>query len=389
MNPVTPKPRRFTYGGISSLVSADGSQKLLLVGDQERAGPRADVRIKSPGAFREAMSTLLLLISRGYSYYPSTPEIGASVGESYDKWKQAAPNLTPVEARQAFLKFLADSDPDAWQVMDPVVTLTEDAITVEVFDRRARIYGALTLNRDMFEGEITPGTLHIEGGQDVLEDLSLIDSRYELRLRIGAEVADDLDEQHRGEIVRQECFPSSWQRQLVQMLAASTLPGRRVPMARVDLFNILRYLRLHREDSGDPSAMRFALVPGEVPEITIEPWEWRYPCTGATYAGNQSEIIGLWDRREPMDLQRILPYVQSAQVQLLGEAQPTFWTLDCGSFSFTLATPGFRPLNWSRGLMMDIHLPRHTDNPVGYDDVLAEVARFLRERAPVAPPPGS
>jgi hypothetical protein len=371
MNPVTPKPRRFTYGGISSLVSADGSQKLLLVGDQERAGPRADVRIKSPGAFREAMSTLLLLISRGYSYYPSTPEIGASVGESYDKWKQAAPNLTPVEARQAFLKFLADSDPDAWQVMDPVVTLTEDAITVEVFDRRARIYGALTLNRDMFEGEITPGTLHIEGGQDVLEDLSLIDSRYELRLRIGAEVADDLDEQHRGEIVRQECFPSSWQRQLVQMLAASTLPGRRVPMARVDLFNILRYLRLHREDSGDPSAMRFALVPGEVPEITIEPWEWRYPCTGATYAGNQSEIIGLWDRREPMDLQRILPYVQSAQVQLLGEAQPTFWTLDCGSFSFTLATPGFRPLNWSRGLMMDIHLPRHTDNPVGYDDVLA------------------
>ncbi len=371
MNPVTPKPRRFTYGGISSLVSADGSQKLLLVGDQERAGPRADVRIKSPGAFREAMSTLLLLISRGYSYYPSTPEIGASVGESYDKWKQAAPNLTPVEARQAFLKFLADSDPDAWQVMDPVVTLTEDAITVEVFDRRARIYGALTLNRDMFEGEITPGTLHIEGGQDVLEDLSLIDSRYELRLRIGAEVADDLDEQHRGEIVRQECFPSSWQRQLVQMLAASTLPGRRVPMARVDLFNILRYLRLHREDSGDPSAMRFALVPGEVPEITLEPWEWRYPCTGATYAGNQSEIIGLWDRREPMDLQRILPYVQSAQVQLLGEAQPTFWTLDCGSFSFTLATPGFRPLNWSRGLMMDIHLPRHTDNPVGYDDVLA------------------
>ena len=173
MNPRNPKPRRFTYGGISSLVSSEGSQKLLLVGDQERAGPSADVRITAPGTFREAMSTLLQIIERGYSYYPSTPEIGASVGESYEKWKQAAPNLSPVESRQAFLKFLNDSDPDAWLVMDPVVTLSQDAIIFEVFDRRARIYGSLTLKRGMFEGDITPGTLHIEGGKDVLE-LSLI-----------------------------------------------------------------------------------------------------------------------------------------------------------------------------------------------------------------------
>lgn len=371
MNPRTPTPRRFVYGGISSLVSSDEGQTLLLVGDQERAGPRADVRITTPGAFREALSTLLQLIERGYNYYPSTPEIGASVGESYDKWKQAAPNLSPVQSRQAFLKFIADADPDAWLVMDPVVTLSQDAILIEVFDRRARVYGSLTLKRGMFEGDITPGTLHIEGGRDLLEALSLIDSRKTLRLKIGAEVSDTLDERHRGEVVREDAFPLPWQRQLVQMLAASTLPGRQVPMARVDLFNILRYLRLNREGSGDPSAMRFALVPGDAPEITIEPWEWRYACTGAAYAGSQSEIIGLWDRREPMAMQRLLPYVQSAQVQLLGEAQPTFWTLDCGSFSFTLATPGFRPLNWSRGLMMDIHLPRHTANPQGYDEVCA------------------
>ena len=371
MNPRTPQPRRFTYGGLSSLVSSDGSQTLLLVGDQERAGPQANVRITAPGTFREALSTLLNLIERGYNYYPSTPEIGAVVGESYDKWKQAAPNLSPVESRQVFLKFLADSDPDAWLVMDPVVTLSEDAIIFEVFDRRARIYGSLTLNREMFEGEITPGTLHIEGGRDVLEALSLIDSRSTLTLKIGAQVAGELDERHRGEVVRTDSFPLPWQRQLVQMLAASTLPSYRVPMARVDLFNILRYLRLNREAKGDPSALRFALVPGDAPEITIEPWEWRYTCTGKAYAGSQSKIIGLWDRREPMDLQNLLPFVQGAQVQILGEAQPTFWTLDCGSFSFTLATPGFRPMNWSRGLMMDIHLPRHTDNPAGYDEVLA------------------
>ena len=86
-----------------------------------------------------------------------------------------------MESRQAFLKFLNDSDPDAWLVMDPVVTLSQDAIIFEVFDRRARIYGSLTLKRGMFEGDITPGTLHIEGGKDVLEALSLIDSRCSLQ----------------------------------------------------------------------------------------------------------------------------------------------------------------------------------------------------------------
>lgn len=367
MIPRRPEPSLFRYGGLSTLSAEGGEQTLLLVGDQGRAGPGADLIVRKPVALREALSTLLRVVEKGFGYSPSSPEVAASAGESYESWKQAAPNLSPVASRQGFHAFLAESDPEAWLVMDPVVTLLPGRVRLEVFDKRGRIYAALTLREGMFEGSITPGTLHVEAGLDLVESLSLIHGRAPLRLRIGAEVSEALDGGHRGELEKAFTLPLSWQRQLLQMLAAATLPAREVPLARVDLFNALRHLRLNKEARGDDRAMRFALVPGEPPEITLEPWEWRYTCTGPAYRGEQSEIIGLWDRREPLELERVLPYVEAGMVRVLGEAQPTFWSLDCGDFSFTLATPGFRAANWSRGLMMDIHLPRHTPAPEGLE----------------------
>ncbi|MEL6348967.1 MAG: hypothetical protein AAFV53_38035 [Myxococcota bacterium] len=366
-----PTTRRFQYGGLSALRADDGRQRLILVGDQGRAGPSCDVRIHDPIQLREALGSLLRIIERGFGYSPSTPEMAALVGDSYESWRDSAPNLTPIQARQGFHAFLAESDPDAWLVMDPVVTIQPNGIVFEVFDKRGRIYAALTLDASAFEGTLTPGTIHVEAGDELLNGLALIHSRSELRLVIGADAAEQLEESHTGELTKSFVYPALWRRQLLQVQASSTLPGRRAPMARVDVFNLLRYLRLHKENKGDPRALRFALIPGESPEMTVEPWEWRYQCVGPKYEGDQSEIIGIWDRREPMAMERMLPYIERAQVQLLGEAQPTFWSIDCGTFAFTMATPGFRAANWSRGLMMDIHLPRHTPNPAGYDALLS------------------
>lgn len=369
-----PTPSRFVYGGLSTLRVDEGEQTLLLVGDQLRAGPRADVLIHDPIQLREALTTLLQLISRGFGYSPSDPDMAALVQDSYEKWKEAAPNLTPIASRQRFHAFMEEADPAAWLVMDPVVTLHPDAIIIEVFDKSGTTYGSLVLRADAFTGELTPGTLHVEAGLELLEDLTRLHSRAPLRLRIGADAADGLEDRFRGELVKQFTFPTLWLRQLLQVQASAALPVRRAPLSRVDLFNLMQHLRLNREAKGQDRALRFALIPGEPPELTLEPWEWRYPCTGPAYAGSQSEIIGIWDRREPLVAQRLLPYVEQAAVLLLGEAQPTFWALDCGSFSFSLATPGFRAANWSRGLMMDIHLPRHSDDPAGLDAFLAAVS---------------
>ena len=369
-----PTPSRLVYGGLSTLRVDEEGQTLILVGDQGRAGPRADVRIHDPIQLREALTTLLQLISRGFSYSPSDPDMAALVQDSYEKWKEAAPNLSPIESRQRFHAFMAEADPAAWLVMDPVVTIQSDAIIFEVFDKGGNNYAAFVLRGEAFSGTLTPGTLHIEAGQELLEDLARLHSRAPLHLRIGAEAAEGLEDKHRGELVKSFTYPTLWLRQLLQVQASATLPVRRAPLARVDLYNVLQHLRLNKEAKGDDRALRFALVPGEAPELTLEPWEWRYPCTGPKYAGDQAEIIGIWDRREPMALQRILPYLEQAEVLLLGEAQPTFWALDCGSFSFTLATPGFRAANWSRGLMMDIQLPRHTEDPADLSAFLGAVA---------------
>lgn len=383
-----PTPHRLTYGGLSSLHVTPDQQVLVLVGDQQRSqgadAPGADLIIDDPIQLREALSTLFGIISKGFSYTPSTPEHAALVQDSYEAWKTAAPNLSPIEARQRFHDFMAQSDPDAWLVMDPVVTLREDAIVFEVFDKRGNLNAAFTLRGAAFTGTIQPGTLNVEAGQELLDGLALIHSRAPLRLRIGADAVESLDDRHRGELVKSFVYPHLWLRQLLQVQAAATLPARVAPLARVDLFNVLRQLRLNKESKGENRALRFALVPGEPPELTLEPWEWRYPCTGTNYAGDQAGIVSIWDRREALVLERVLPYVQHANVRLLGEAQPTFWSLECGTFTFTLSTPGFRAANWSRGLMMDIHLPRHTANPEGLEGYLAAIAGGATDHATAA-----
>jgi hypothetical protein len=372
-----PTPNRFTYGGLSTLRADADQQVLVLAGDKGRSGdepgPSADLTIHDPIQLREALSTLMQIVKKGFGYAPSTPEHAALVQESYEAWKTAAPNLSPIESRRRFHAFMSSADPDAWLVMDPVVTIHEDAIVFEVFDKRGRMYGAMTLRGSAYSGTVRPGTLHVEAGQELLDGLALLHSRSPVRLLIGADAPSELEDRYQGELVKSFVYPHLWLRQLLQVQAAATLPVRRAPLSRVDLFNLLRYLRLNKESKGQDRALRFALVPGESPEMTLEPWEWRYRCTGPAYSGAQSEILGIWDRREPMVLNRLLPYVRSAEVQILGEAQPTFWSLDCGDFTFTLATPGFRAANWSRGLMIDINLPRHTAAPEGYDRYLAAI----------------
>ena len=55
--------------------------------------------------------------------------------------------------------------------------------------------------------------------------------------------------------------------------AAATLPGISFTIAPVDLYNVLRQLRLHADQKKGGRAIRVELSPGEVPRLVLEPWE--------------------------------------------------------------------------------------------------------------------
>jgi hypothetical protein len=63
-----------------------------------------------------------------------------------------------------------------------------------------------------------------------------------------------------------------------------------------------------------------------------------------------------------MTMKRLLPFVQSVDVYLLGSGLPSFWVFRCGDITLTLGMTGFTSANWSSALGFDLLLPRKTQD---------------------------
>lgn len=375
MTELQPNVLTLNYAGVSHYtLEEDGTQRVCLFTDQNRPSAPAELlKLQDPLGFRAGLKTLLELAGLRGAYQPADAEIY----QAYADWRRGLnPTLSPVELTTAFFSFLSEHDPQAWVGCDPTLTLDASGLSIELLDPSGRVYGALTIPNHAFErvhkegDTLTPvqdalvaRTAQFEGGVSLREGLGRLNSGTSALLSVGAS-ATEAAKGYCGSLQKVLPAPENWQRNYTQLLAASTLNSRRVPLSRMDLYNVLQQLRLHADPPKQKNGVRFELVPGKPPALTLEPWGWRLVGTGGVYRGRRAELIGIWDRRDLLVFDALLPYIQSVEAVILGEAQPTYWVLDCGSFSFTLAVMGFRPNNWSRGLLLDISLPRQAPTEV-------------------------
>jgi predicted DNA-binding WGR domain protein len=86
-----------------------------------------------------------------------------------------------------------------------------------------------------------------------------------------------------------------------------------------------------------------------------------------------------------MLLKRLLPFVESVEVHLLGSGLPSFWVLRAGAVTFTLGLSGFTSSNWAQAVSFDLLLPRRAGG-AAEQPALDAVLGYLRERwlAPAA-----
>ncbi|MEZ4472565.1 MAG: hypothetical protein R3F60_17585 [bacterium] len=164
--------------------------------------------------------------------------------------------------------------------------------------------------------------------------------------------------------------PDAWLRGFLQVQSAATLPAATFSLAPVDLYNLLRHLRLNGDRKKGGRAIRVELVPGEAPRLVLEPWEEVQTSSGAPYAGRTAQVIRIWGRRRLMLIRRFLPFVQSVDVHLLGSGLPGFWVMRAGPFTLTLGMTGFTAALWTRSLTFDVLLPRSTDEDAARGPVL-------------------
>jgi hypothetical protein len=130
----------------------------------------------------------------------------------------------------------------------------------------------------------------------------------------------------------------------------------------MDLYNVLRHLRMNGDRKGKRRGLRFELVPAQQPRIVAEPWETVFTTTEDVFRGKAARLIRVWGRRRLMTMKRFLPFVQTVDVYLLGSGLPSFWVFRGGDVTLTLGLTGFTGANWSSALGFDLLLPRKTQD---------------------------
>ncbi len=369
-----------SYAGLSAMVATEGTARLSLAGNLRRDPVRFEATIKDPLRFREAMATLYAIVASDFRYVPKD----RTAYLAYQRMRRESSTLTAWQAQREYFSWLLRNDPTAFVVLDPVITVHPDQVLFEVFSKDEGAYAKLGIDRDAFDidGSPTFGTTNIDFSQALFQGLQQMRSYRETRLSIGQEGVK-FATSAAGEVLEKQIrVPDSWLRGFLQVQSSAGLPSERFALAPIDLYNALRYLRMHADRKGQRRGMRIELVPGEPPRLVLEPWSEVIPATGAPYKGKGARVVRLWGRRRLSLLQRFLPFTEEVEVHVLGSGLPSFWVLRGPGMSLTLGLTGFTAANWSQALNFDLLLPRKAETTTKpLDAVLAQ----LRERWSAGP----
>ncbi|MEZ4467739.1 MAG: SWIM zinc finger family protein [bacterium] len=237
---------------------------------------------------------------------------------------------------------------------DPVVTVADDVVFFECFSKDESSSGMLSVDRDAFTGgDAGRGTTNVDYSLGLYDHFQTLRTYRPTRLQVDPS-GFEVKVEGRGDFREEKIdLPGSWLRGFGQILGASCLPSREVPLSVEVVHAILAFLRRNREKTG-PRALRFELVPGQPPGVVIEPWELRLTSHGTRYAGPRPETIKIWGRRRLQVLARLLPITERVDVHLLGSGLPSTWVARMGEMRFQLALSGWTANDWTGGARLDL-----------------------------------
>lgn len=374
------------YAGASQVVAEGGGATLALFGEAQRSDVRAKGTMKEPLLVREALSALHEVVKSDFRYVPKD----RTAYMAYRRMKAESAGKSLWEAQRAYADWLLRNDPLAFMILDPVVTVHPDEIFFEVFSKDEGSYAKLGVDWSAIEAAGAPscGTTNIDFSDALFQGVQRMRSYRETRLEIGRD-AVGLATAGAGaahEVLEKKVtVPDTWLRGFLQVQSAGTLPRTVAKIAPVDLYNVLRHLRLHADPRKGGRGVRVELVPGEAPRLVLEPWEIVLPTTAGVYTGRAPQVVRVWGRRRLLLLKRLLPFVETVELHLLGSGLPSFWVLRAGAVTFTLGMSGFTSANWAQAVSFDLLLPRKAAEGAAYDKVLAYLGkRWVAPAAQIA-----
>jgi predicted DNA-binding WGR domain protein len=360
------------YAGASKVSTAGSTAVVELFGNTERPQVRFEAKINRPLRFREAMSALYAVVGSDYRYVPKdrTQYI------AYLRLKRDVAPLGVWQAQQAYFAWMLRNDPSAASILDPVITVHPDQVMFEVFGKDESTYACLAFKRDAFveSGPATFGSTNIDFSDALYASIQQVRGYRDTTIAIGHDGVKVVTGPRSGVLEKKIQIPDSWLRGFLQVQSAATLPFDHVRLAPMDLYNVLRFLRMNGDRKGKRRGLRFELVPAQQPRVVAEPWETVFTTTGDVFKGKAARLVRVWGRRRLMTVKRILPFVEAVDVYLLGSGLPSFWVFRAGDITLTLGLTGFTGANWSSALGFDLLLPRKTQDA----EPTKQVVEFLK-----------
>jgi predicted DNA-binding WGR domain protein len=361
------------YAGASRMVTAEGLSQVALYGNLDRDPVRFDGQIKDPLRFREAMSALYAVVGSDYRYVPKD----RTSYLAYQRMRRESRNLNAWQAQRAYFSWLLRNDPLAALILDPIITIHPNQVFFEVFSKDEGTYAHLGLDRDAFESDEEPvcGTTNIDFSQALFDSAQQMRSYRATRLTIGTEGVGLATTKADEVLEKQIQVPDSWLRGFLQVQSAATLPADQLSLTPLDLYNLLRHLRMNGDRKGKRRGIRIELVPGENPRLVLEPWEVVLTSAATPYRGRNAKVVRVWGRRRLMMVRRLLPFARQIDVRLLGSGLPSFWIFRGDGFTFTLGLTGFTTSNWSQAVSFDLLLPRKAQTSKPLESALSHLKK--------------
>ncbi len=356
------------YATTSDVAAAAEDSRVLLALEGSRGTVGVRGRVREPALFRDALAAILGILASDLRYRGK--DRTAYLAYLMKQGKRATAQIW--EAQKAFLEQSLEGERKADAVLDPVLTVDPDQVSLEVFSRDESAYARLSFDNALFEGrEAAHGSTFLDVPADLLAKVDRL--RTYVPVSLEAHVGGTGSRAPRNVEV-----PHAWLRGFLQVQSAATLPASTCTLAPIDLYNLLFALRTRKAKKA-PRALRFELVPGAQPRLVLEPWELVLECHGPKYQGSAPAVVRTFGRQRLVALARLLPHAREVRVQMLGPGLPVFWVMELGAATLTLALTGWTESGWSSAAAFDALMPR------AVPDGLAEKLRArLREEGPLS-----
>lgn len=359
---------QFQFSGLSHIQRATEAKpvhNLYLLTDKNRQSkkPKVNARVKDPAQFLGVMSGFFAMLGKGLIYQPSSEHPRLSQISSILASRRS---MHPIGFYSKLYAFMEDELEPRKAAMDPVLTVREGVCYLEAFDKGINRNVVLRLNPNLWEegGTFEDGTAAINMTPYFIDSLQEINVKYPIHVNIGTSVGDETqNENWKGEVQKNFALDLEDVRALLIIQSSSALGTHPVDLVRVDIFNVLRTLRMHKAKNHssfsekDLDDIVFHLIPGEAPYMEIQPWGIEIPCQAQSHTGKRMEINVGRKRRSMLPLSPLLPYINMASFTLF--ENDLHYCLDIGNddFQCSMVFAGFTSKVWYRRLQMETMLP--------------------------------